>query len=436
MNSLPSPMNALHSRRLSFDDFLLWVLILLSLAYFVVLLTDLILHPTAPAVGINGGLDAASRYIFLMLGAGVIVVGAFITRRTNGNRIGLLLILWGVGGIASNATRASYESPMRTFIMLLLIQLFTGIAWLALFIMACSFPTGQVYPPRAVGVVRIGAVLSALSVALPLLAQRPGAPGGLSSSSLPVNPLFIPSLAQYSPLINILIGVYYVLGNSLVVVSFILRFRAATSRERQQIKWFVWVTCISTSVFTLALISSGLFPSLVSLEVVYVFYALFSATPAVGISIAILRHRLWDIDTIINKTLVYTTLTGSLVTLYVVLIVALQYVTGIIGGPGARHPIALAVSTLVIASLFRPLRRRVQSIIDRRFYVRKYDAEKTLAAFSATMRNEVDLDQLREHLLDVVQETMQLTHISLWLRQSNDERAASRYGHGPQRELT
>lgn len=424
------------TRHFSFDDSLLWALLLLSLVYYVVLLIDLILHPTARAVGVDGGVDAASRYIFLLMSAGVIVIGAFITHRTHGNRIGLLLILWAVGGIASNATRATFESPTQMFVMLLIMQIFNGIAWPALFIMVCSFPTGHIYPPRAVGVVRIGAVLSALSVILPLFAQRPGAPGGLSTSSLPINPLFIEPLANYSPFINVGIGVYYVLGNSLVVVSLVLRYRASTSRERQQIKWFVWVAGISTSVFTLALISSGLFPSLVSLEIVYVFYALFCATPAVGIGIAILRHRLWDIDTIINKTLVYAALTGLLAALYAALIVTLQYVSGVIAGPGAQHPIALVVSTLVIAALFQPLRHRVQAIIDRRFYVRKYDAEKTLAAFSATLRNEVDLDQLHERLLDVVQETMQLAHVSLWLRQPSEERAVSVWRYGPRRELT
>jgi|SRR5579859_3479366 len=129
------------------------------------------------------------------------------------------------------------------------------------------------------------------------------------------------------------------------------------------------------------------------------------------------RSRLWDIDTIINKALVYGLLTGILGSLYAGLIIGLESLAGLITGPASQQPLVLVISTLAIAALFLPLRRRIQSLIDRRFYRRKYDAEKTLSAFSATLRNEVDLEQIREQLLAVVQEAMQPAHVSLWLRQ-------------------
>lgn len=132
------------------------------------------------------------------------------------------------------------------------------------------------------------------------------------------------------------------------------------------------------------------------------------------VGIAVLRYRLWDIDIIINRTLVYGTLTISLALVYVGLVLGLEALLG--GLLHQTNAIALVVSTLVIAALAQTLRRRIQRIIDRRFYRRKYDAAKTVAAFSATLRQEVDPDQLREHLLAVVQETMQPTHVSLWLR--------------------
>src|SRR5256885_14546973 len=127
-----------------------------------------------------------------------------------------------------------------------------------------------------------------------------------------------------------------------------------------------------------------------------------------------LRYRLWDVDVLINKALVYGLLTGTLIAVYAGCIIGLGVLLrGLFNQTSA---IAIVVSTLIIYNLFQPLRRRIQVIIDRRFYRHKYDAAKVIAAFSATLRNEVDLDQLREQLLAVVQETMQPTQVSLWLR--------------------
>jgi hypothetical protein len=139
----------------------------------------------------------------------------------------------------------------------------------------------------------------------------------------------------------------------------------------------------------------------------------FAGVP-VAVGIAILRYRLYEIDLIINRTLVYGSLTATLVALYFGGIVVLQRLFVLL--TGQQSTLAVVASTLLIAALFTPLRRRIQAFIDRRFYRRKYEARKTLEAFSATLRDETDLEALREGLVGVVRETMQPEHVSLWLR--------------------
>ncbi len=144
----------------------------------------------------------------------------------------------------------------------------------------------------------------------------------------------------------------------------------------------------------------------------------------VAVGIAILRHRLYDIDLVINRTLVYGSLTVLLALVYFGIVTATQAMFQALTGQEQQPQLAIVASTLVIAALFNPLRRRIQAFIDRRFYRRKYDARKTLEAFSSTLRDETDLEALSDDLVGVVRETMQPAHASLWLRPdttSNDE---------------
>ena len=192
--------------------------------------------------------------------------------------------------------------------------------------------------------------------------------------------------------------------------------RGARGVERQQIKWLLYAGAIffvgptfQISVSYVARVEGswalwvGNFLGVVS-----------GLGVPVAIGFAILRYRLYDIDRIINRTLVYGSLTATLIALYFGVIVVLQRLFVLL--TGQQSTLAVVASTLLIAALFTPLRRRIQGFIDRRFYRSKYDARKTLEAFSAQLRDETDLDALSDDLLGVVRETMQPAHVSLWLR--------------------
>jgi hypothetical protein len=193
------------------------------------------------------------------------------------------------------------------------------------------------------------------------------------------------------------------------------RLRRAGGVERQQIKWFAYAAAATVSSIVLAYMIPNSIDTPPWFE--WAGYALLIATtPAIPVSIgiAILRYRLYDIDRIINRTLVYGALTVMLGATYFGSVVVLQQVFRTVSGQ--QSTVAVVASTLTIAALFNPLLRRVQSFVDRRFYRRKYDAAKTLEAFSAKLRDDTDLNSLSSDILAVVRETMQPEHVSLWLR--------------------
>ncbi len=204
------------------------------------------------------------------------------------------------------------------------------------------------------------------------------------------------------------------------VLSLGIRFRRSRGAERQQIKWFA-----SASVLTFAFVFvwNGMLDA--ESAVLQATFAVLSVVlvPAIPVAtgIAILRYRLYDIDRLINRALVYGTLTAVLVLIYVGAVVAMQEVFRTLAG--GESQLAVVASTLAIAALFNPLRRRIQGFIDRRFYRRKYDAVRTLEAFGATLRDETDLDRLSDALVEVVRETVQPAQASLWLRGSPGDAA-------------
>jgi hypothetical protein len=205
------------------------------------------------------------------------------------------------------------------------------------------------------------------------------------------------------------VGIFVVLVSWLfAVAAMITRMDQARGAERQQLKWFVYGVALLVIGFLAAFLGFGLHSVAWFLGI-----AAFNFLP-IAAGIAILRYRLYDIDVVINRTLVYGSLSALLALMYVGSIILLQGLLRALTGETSQ--LAVVASTLAIAAMFVPLRRRVQAFIDRRFYRRKYDMAKTLQAFNAKLRDDVDLDSVTEDLVEVVKETMQPAHVSLWLR--------------------
>ncbi len=194
-------------------------------------------------------------------------------------------------------------------------------------------------------------------------------------------------------------------------ISLIVRMRRAGRAQRQQIKWLAYGGALAEgTVFVGGVISVWIG------EVAFALTSLGLLGVPIFTGVAIARYRLYEIDIVINRTLVYGALTAALVAVYFGGVATLQALFRALTGQEQQPQLAIVVSTLAIAALFDPLRRRIQSFIDRRFYRRKYDARKTLEAFSTKLRDETDLQTLNDDLVGVVRETMQPAHVSLWLR--------------------
>jgi len=277
-----------------------------------------------------------------------------------------------------------------------------GLASIVLFLVL--FPNGRLVP-RWMGLFLLFGIIGAVSTVLP-----------------PTSPVNSNNMPWWLGLVT---SAVYVA----IIFSQIYRYRRVSTRaERQQTKWVVFGIVIAvTGIFVVLPMLSFFFPALnqsnTPSSVIFglAAYPLVLLSLPVSVGIAVLRYRLYDIDVLINRTLVYGTLTGVLALVYAGSIIVLQALVRQLTGGTSQSQLVTVASTLLIAALFQPLRHGIQSIIDRRFYRRKYDAARTLAAFSATLRDEVDLNQVREELVAVVQETMQPSHVSLWLREDKHE---------------
>jgi hypothetical protein len=340
-------------------------------------------------------------------------VGAIVASRRPENPVGW--ILWAMGlltGVALFAGQyATYALLVRPgflpgseLIGLLSSWIWVPIIGLLIFLLLL-FPNGQPPTRRWRPVAWIGGAVIAMGAINEALV--PGTIDGLAPLR---NPLGIESAKRILALLS---TISQALAAALLLVaaaSLFVRLVRARGEERQQVKWLAYAATVLATSFFLSSVSGAIGASWVGFVLSMVG---FLGIP-VAAGIAILKYRLYEIDFLINRTLVYGSLTATLALVYLGGVVVLQYFFRALTGQESQ--LAVVASTLAIAALFVPLRRRVQGFVDRRFYRRKYDARKTLEAFSAKLRDETDLDALNAELVSVVQDTMQPAHVSLWLR--------------------
>src|SRR5918998_2829121 len=294
---------------------------------------------------------------------------------------------------------------------------------LVLVFLPLYFPNGRLLSLRWRPVMWLAIIVSGATVVI--WAFLPGKVGDAWDIT---NPLGLAALRPAIGGLEVVMAVLFLGFILSSVVSLVVRFRRSQGQERQQMKW---LTYAAATVLGLVLLTTLLeaAKSVFLSEMAGLATDLLIVGIPVGVGIAVLRYRLYDIDRIINRTLAYASLTVILVGVYFGGVTATQALFRALTGQENLPQLVVVASTLVIAALFNPLRRRIQSFIDRSFYRRKYDAAKTLQGFSMKLREETDLNALSDDLVGVVRETMQPAHVSLWLHlalKDKNKRAAIR----------
>jgi hypothetical protein len=350
--------------------------------------------------------DVAAVIFPLALTASAMIGGLVASRRPE-NLIGWFF-LGSAGCFALTEVAAEYATyglPGAWVMAWLPSWLWVPALMLLLCFVPLYYPDGRLVSPRWRWVVRL-----ALFFSVTLAVGSALSPGEIQNEGI-VNPLGIEVLRPIFDLLEIPVLALYFTLLFASAASLVVRFRRSGSVERQQIKWLAFAAlAIPVWFLTNAPIEAASRTLFLVMDALFV-----SAMLPLAAGVAILRYRLYDIDVIINRTLVYVSLTVLLALVYFSGVAGSEAIFRALTGQEQQPQLAIVVSTLVIAALFTPSRRRIQAFIDRRFYRRKYDARKTLEAFSAKLRDETDLDALSDDLVGVVKETMQPAHVSLWL---------------------
>jgi hypothetical protein len=240
------------------------------------------------------------------------------------------------------------------------------------------------------------------------MAIQPGRVEGVAGTANPIGSETLKPIAA----VFVLVILSFIGG----VAALVVRYRRASDHDRIQLRWVAFGGAVFLVIYVVSLFigSTVAEHGTAGNAITFVSQAAFAALP-IAIGYAILKHRLYDIDVVINRTVVYGALSATLAAVYVGSVLLLQLA---LSGLTASSNLAIAMSTLAVAALFRPARSRIQAMVDRRFYRHRYDAQRTLERFAGRVRDEVGLDALSDELRDVVAETMQPAHVSLWLREA------------------
>ena len=381
-----------------------------------------------PLPGSDWG-DESSAFIFPLVILTFPLVGSVIAARQPRNAIGWIMLgiglFTGLSGVVDGYIRYALVTDPGSLPYADTALALTAGSWV--FIIApimtfliLLFPDGRLPSPRW----RPVAYLAGLAIVLPYLFIMI-MPGDFRDVGYPAveNPLGIEALR---PAVDVLLSVLMLLPVAIIgcAAGLIQRFRRSRGQERLQLKWLATAAGFVAAIYAAAMAASLTVEEFTENAPGWVLWLQditvmsFVLIP-ISIGVAILRYRLYNIDRLINRALVYTALTGILSLSYLLLVAALQNVLQPIAG---SSDLTVAMSTLSVAAMFRPVLSRVQSFIDRRFYRKKYDAAQTLETFASTMRNEVDLQSLSPALVGIVHQTMQPAHASLWLRPSIGDR--------------
>lgn len=371
---------------------------------------------------VNGtGVASESAIVFGV--APYAAVGALILRRRHLNPMGWIFsaigLLWATGALAEEYATRGFVLEPGSLIAPVWAAWYGEWYWLAfwglvLVFMPLLFPTGRIPSRRWRPVLFIAVVTVGGFSALAALESRLQV---VNTGVTAVNPFGIPGLIDIeSGLLGGVLALLMLVSVCSAVASLVVRFRRSTGTERLQLKWFTYASVLFVAGFiSMALIDTLSGSRSTAADVLVVALV---PMPALGAGIAILRYRLYDIDRIINKTLVYGAVTALLALGYFAGIVAAQALVPV----AQDSPVVVAATTLAMIALFRPLRNRVQAFVDRRFYRRRYDAARTIESFGSRLRQETDLDSLSRELLGLVNSTMQPAHASLWLKRPGARR--------------